>query len=136
MKFKELSGILCSKRFPLKVKGTVYKSCVRSVITYASETWPMKKSDENMLIRTERRMIRMMCGVTLRDKCKAAELQKTLGLQDDVLTWVSRGRQRWFGHVVRREETAGIKRVGRLKGKVEREKDDQRRLGMKLFKVI
>jgi hypothetical protein len=38
MKFKELSGILCSKKFPLKTKGTVYRICVRTGMTYGGET--------------------------------------------------------------------------------------------------
>ena len=35
-------------------------------MTYGSETWTMRKEDEDVLIRAERRMIRMMCGVKLR----------------------------------------------------------------------
>ena len=41
MKFKELGGILCTRGASLRMKGVVYKACVRSVLTYEVETWAM-----------------------------------------------------------------------------------------------
>ena len=37
--FRECQYLLCGKKFPLKIIGIVYKSCVRSAIPYGSETW-------------------------------------------------------------------------------------------------
>ena len=42
-KFRELKPILTSKYVSCKTKGKIYAACVASVISYASETWPMKK---------------------------------------------------------------------------------------------
>ena len=42
MKFRELGGILCIRGASLRMKGVVYKACVRSVLTYGTETWAMK----------------------------------------------------------------------------------------------
>ena len=42
MKFRELGGILCTRGVSLRMKGVVYKACVRSVLTYGAETWAMK----------------------------------------------------------------------------------------------
>ena len=42
MKFKELHGILCMRGASLRMKGVVYKACVRSVLTCGAETWAMK----------------------------------------------------------------------------------------------
>ena len=33
MKFRELGGILCTRGASLRIKGVVYKACVRSVLT-------------------------------------------------------------------------------------------------------
>ena len=33
------------RRFSLKMKGRVYKSCVRSAMLYGSETWCLKEGD-------------------------------------------------------------------------------------------
>jgi len=110
-KFRELSGVLCNKRLPLWMKGVLYRSCVRTVLTYGSETWPLKKENEDALVRTERRMIRMMCGVTLKDREESEVLSKKVGLVDDIVTVVRKSRLRWFGHVKRRGEEQGIKRA-------------------------
>ena len=42
MKFRELGGILCMRGASLRMKGVVYKACVRSKLTYGAETWVMK----------------------------------------------------------------------------------------------
>ena len=38
MKFRELGGILCTRGTSLRMKGVVYKACVRSMLTYGAET--------------------------------------------------------------------------------------------------
>ena len=42
MKFRELDGKLCTRGASLRMKGVVYKACVRRVLTYGAETWAMK----------------------------------------------------------------------------------------------
>jgi hypothetical protein len=42
-KFRELRPFLTAKRVSLQVKGKVYESCVRSCMTYGSETWPLHR---------------------------------------------------------------------------------------------
>ena len=47
--FRELAPILASRGASLKVKGKVYSACVQCVMTYGSETWPMKVEDMRRL---------------------------------------------------------------------------------------
>ena len=56
----------------------------------------------NTIERTERMMIRWMCGVKLRDRNTNAELLSRLGIES-VSGVVRRGRLRWFGHAERKE---------------------------------
>ena len=100
-KFRELMPILTSRGASLKVKGKIYKACVQSVLIYGSETWPVRVEDLRRLERTERMMIRWMCGVSLKDRITSGELLDRVGLVD-VTEVVRRGRLRWFGHVERR----------------------------------
>ena len=46
------------------MKGDVYKTCVHNMLTYGAETWAM---NAGVFRVTERRMLRMICGVTLKD---------------------------------------------------------------------
>ena len=79
-KFRELSPILTTRGASLSLKGKIYCACVRSVMIYGSETWPMKVEDKQRLERTERMMIRQMCGVTLKHRKSSVELLHSLGI--------------------------------------------------------
>ena len=100
-KFKELSPILTAWGASYRMKGKIYKACVQSALTYGTETWAMKKANLQSLERTERMMVRWMCGVSLKDRKRSVDLYSLLGVQsvDEV---VRRGRLRWFGHVERK----------------------------------
>ena len=93
------------------MRGNLYRTCVRTVITYGCECWPIKKENEDTLKRAERRMIRMMCGVTLRNRVNSQNLQERLGLSEDISVVLKKARLRWFGHVYRREDDVGIKKA-------------------------
>jgi len=56
MKFRECGELLKGKRFSLKMKGKVYKSCVSSAMMYGSETWCLREKEMAILRRTERTM--------------------------------------------------------------------------------
>jgi hypothetical protein len=108
-KFRELAPILTFKGASLKIKGKVYESCVRSCMVYGSEVWPMKKEHEAVLERTEMRMIRWMCGASLRDKLTSAELREKMGVKA-IGVVVRRNRLRWFGHVERKENADWVRK--------------------------
>ena len=78
---------------------------------YGGESWPTKKDDEATLVRAERRMIRMICGVTLANRENSRDLLERLGLVDDIAVGVKKARIRWFGHVFRRDVDVGVKRA-------------------------
>ena len=56
------------EQFPLNIKGIVYKRYVRPAMLYGSETWCLGQHEIGILKRTERAMVRSMCGVKLMDK--------------------------------------------------------------------
>ena len=81
MKFRKCSEILKGRRFSLKMKGKVYKSCVRSAMLYGTEAWCLRENVMAILRRTERAMIRAMCGVKLLDRRNSEELMDRLGIK-------------------------------------------------------
>ena len=62
-----------------------------SVLIYGSEMWVMKASGIQRLERTERLIVRWMCGVTLKDKRLIQQLLNRLGV-DDIIEVARYGR--------------------------------------------
>ena len=101
----------------------------------------LKNTTMQSLERTERMMVRWMCGVSLRDRKRSVDLYSLLRVQS-VAEVVRRGRLRWFGHVKRKSGddwvsacrnvvVAGVRCAGRGR-KTWREcvKDDMEELGL------
>ncbi|XP_076810260.1 uncharacterized protein LOC143452992 [Clavelina lepadiformis] len=142
-KFKELSGTLCGRLLSTNLKGRLYKVCVRSVMCYGAECWAMKKADIRRMQTTEMRMIRMMCGKTLRDVI-ANDMLRGWTCVEDIEEHLRGHHLRWLGHVERMNEESLTRRVQHkmVEGKVKRGrpkktweetvKDDMRRRGLKI----
>ena len=84
IKFRECSEILKGRRFSLKIKGKIYKSCVRSAMLYGSEAWCLREKEMEILRRTERATIRAMRGVKLSDQRHSEELMDVLGIKESL----------------------------------------------------
>ena len=82
VKFRECGELLNSKRFSLKVKGMVYRSCVRSAMLYESETWCLRENETAILRGTERAMVRAVGGAKLIEKKRTEDLMEMLGLKE------------------------------------------------------
>ena len=61
VKLRECNELLYDG-FPLRLKGAVYKSYVRSTMLRGSEAWCLKESEMAILQRTGRSMVGAMCG--------------------------------------------------------------------------
>ena len=80
VKYKECFELLHGWRFPLKMKGAVYKSYVSLAILYGSEAWCLKESEMGILGKTEKSMVRAMCGVQRKDRERSTDFMFILGL--------------------------------------------------------
>ena len=109
--FNSMSSMLRGKRQTWNIKEKIYKTCVRPVMTYGSETWVVRYVEESMLRRAEKRMLRMMCGVQLADGVNTKELMVRLGLDNTIVEMVRQGSLRWLGHVVRKGNEEFVKQV-------------------------
>ena len=70
----------------------------------------MTKKLEDQIRGCDRRMMRFMAGVRLRDRVPSAEILERCGLQD-ILKVLQVRRLRWFGHVKRRDQSEVLGRV-------------------------
>ena len=103
VKFRECGELLNSKRFSLKLKGMVYRSCVRLAMLYGSETWCLRENEMAILRRTERAMVRIICGAKVMEKKRTEDLMEMLGLKETVVQMAKANGMRWYGHVLKRE---------------------------------
>ena len=66
-KWREVSGVMCDKKMPIKLKDKIYKTIVKPAMIYGSECWAVKKNDTQKLHTTEMRMLRWARGKTKKD---------------------------------------------------------------------
>ena len=48
MKWKQLTGVLCDKNVPIKLKDKVYKTVIKPTMTYGAESWAVRKRREQI----------------------------------------------------------------------------------------
>ena len=75
-------------------------ACVRSSMTYGSETMPLLVDVGLKFEKAEMQMIRWMCGISLKDRRTNEELRRLVGV-DPITNFIRGGRLRWYGHVMR-----------------------------------
>ena len=71
---------------------------MRSAIHYESETWYLGQNDIGILQRTERAMVRNMCGVKLMDKKSKKDLIQMLDLSETMEQLAKVNSVRRYGH--------------------------------------
>ena len=85
------------------LQRAVYESYIRPAILYGSEACYLNDSDMGILGRTERSMVRAMCGST--------DLMFMLGLNDIMDQLAMANSVSWYGHVLRREDSHVLRRA-------------------------
>ncbi|CAK1593075.1 unnamed protein product [Parnassius mnemosyne] len=100
-KWREVTGVICDPKMPVKLKGQVYKTIIRPVLTYGSEAWPVLERHRRLLHVTEMNMLRWMCGVTRKDRVRNTYIRGSLHVRD-IADKLQESRLRWYGHVLRR----------------------------------
>lgn len=129
--FYSLQKCFRSKVLRRNFKCFLYKTLVRPVVTYGSETWCMTQKDEQNLRVFERRILRSIFGALHENgywrRRYNHELDQLLEGPDIVRT-IKVNRLRWLGHVHRMDEgripkrlfegnPAGSRRAGRPRGR-------------------
>ena len=101
--WRKVSGVICNKRLPARVKGKVYSSVVRPAMVYGLETVPVTKKQVEEMEVAEMKLLRFTMGVTRKDKIRNEHIRSTVKVE-----WLEmklrEGRLRWYGHVIRRDQ--------------------------------
>ena len=78
---------------------------------YRSETWYLGQNGIGILQRTERAMVRRMCGVKLMEKKSTTDEMQMLDLKEAIDEQVKANGVRWYGHVLRKDRNYFLRRV-------------------------
>ena len=110
LKWRAATGVLCDKKFPMRLKGQFYRIAIRPALLYGTECWPVKKVFEHRMEVTKIRMLRWMRGNTIIDRIRNQEFREKLGVAP-LSAKMRENRLRWFGHVQRKTHDAPIRRI-------------------------
>ena len=102
MKWRELTGVICNENVPLRIKSKQYKTVVRLVLLYGNKCWAVGKKEEELLMRTEMRMLRWIAGGSRREMLRNEEIRERCGIVD-ITEKMREAWLRWFGHIESRE---------------------------------
>ncbi|KAE9421586.1 hypothetical protein Angca_004736, partial [Angiostrongylus cantonensis] len=86
-----------------RLRAHLFDSTILPALTYASETWSLRKQDERSLSVIECAVERTMLGVSrftqVRDGIRSPDLCQLLRAKDAVL-YAKQSKVRWAGHVM------------------------------------
>ncbi|XP_045465000.1 uncharacterized protein LOC123674152 [Harmonia axyridis] len=83
-----------------KAKVRIYKTCVRPVLTYATETRADNQKTKNIIRTTEMKILRNISGYTLRDRKRNTDIRHECQVED-IVRWGRKRRRAWNDHVDR-----------------------------------
>lgn len=145
-----LQGVFKSKNISRTTKTKIYKTLVRPVLMYGSETWTMTQMEEEWLRRWERKILRRIYGGINENgvwRTRTNQELRALYQEPDIVTEIKTGRLRWAGHVQRLPETSTTKKIftggpggRRRRGRprkrwVDDLEDDLRKLGVRRWRM-
>ena len=109
IKFRECGELLLGNKFPLRMKGKVYRCCVRSAILYESKAWCPKENEKAILRRTERIMVRAMCGQKVVYRKTTEEQMDVLGLRKTINRLAIANGVKWYGYVLKNDDNSVLR---------------------------
>ena len=81
-----------------KAKLSIFKAVFVPILTYGNESWVMTEKMRSQVQASEMRFLRRIEGVTLFNKVRSSEVQKSLNIKPLFLR-KKRSQLRWCGHV-------------------------------------
>ena len=101
--WRRMSGVICDRRVPARMKGKVYKVAVRPAMLYGLETVALTKRQEAEMEVAELKMLRFSLGVTRMDKIRNEYIRGTAQV-GKFGEKTREARLRWYGHLRRKDD--------------------------------
>ena len=101
--WRKASGVICDRRVPARVKGTVYSSVVRPAMVYRLEAVAVTKKQVKEMEVAEIKTLRFAVAVTRKGKIRNEYMKGNVKVERLGMK-MSEGRIRCYGHVMRRDQ--------------------------------
>src|SRR3978361_55597 len=102
--------LIRKKEVSTGTKMTVYKTIFRPILIYGSESWVLTQQQRNKTPGVEMKFLRGVRGVTKRGRLRSDKIREDLHIEP-ILESIEKQQLKWFGHIVRMDETRQVKRV-------------------------
>ena len=92
----------------------LYRTVIRPIITYASETWALKETTIQKLLVFERKILRRIFGSTKENqiwRIKTNEELDKLIKHKNIINYIKAQRLSWISHVQRMSDTRTVKKI-------------------------
>ena len=100
---RNVSGVICDRKLPARVKGKVYSSLVRPAMVYGLETVAVTKKQVEEMEVAEIKILRFTMGMIRKDKIRNEYIRGTVKIERLGMK-MREGRLNWYGHVMRRDQ--------------------------------
>ncbi|XP_077061885.1 uncharacterized protein LOC143714541 [Siphateles boraxobius] len=112
-KWRQVTGVLCNRRMPIRLKSKIYEIIVRPVALYGAESWPATAKHGQLLHAMEMHMLRWSLGLTRLDDVMNIDVRKRMEIAP-ITEKMLEARLHWYGHVTRSHENSVAKTAMRL----------------------
>ena len=111
--WRRITGVMCDRHVPGKVKGRMFKTMFRPAMLYGMEAVAVTKAQEKKMEVAEMRMLRFSVGKTRMDRVRNDVIRTTLKV-GELSGKLRESRLRWYEHVLRRDEEYVGQRTRRM----------------------
>ena len=95
-------------------KLKLYRTVIRPIVTYVSETWVLEETTIQKMLVFERKILRRISGPTIENqiwRIKTNEELDKLTKHKNIVNYTKAQRLSWFGHVQRMSDTGRVKKI-------------------------
>ena len=108
--FSKVANIMKTRKASMKIKRKIHNEYVLPAMVYGSETWALKKAHMELLSVAQRKMERIMLGITLRDHKRNTWIRHQ-SVGNDIIYVIKKGIHGWAGHIARFTDNRWTNRV-------------------------
>ena len=114
--WRKVSGVICDRRLPARLKEKVYSSVMRPAMVNGLETAAVTKKQVKEMEVAEMKMLRFALGVTRKDKIRNKYIRnEDEGGQAEMVWTCHEGDQEYIGRRMMEMELPGKRKRGRPK---------------------